>query len=380
MHDFHQLAAELEHAPAHKIILSAPEKDAPYRKITVMRAGDIYRAEKLTVTQAFHENIDENTLAAWLTAQFAAFDRLDAWTGDTAISARKTKKGALLISRRKESAPVPTQTGHNRDKAYLIQEGTVVPPLVDMGAMTKDGRIAASMQHKFRQINRYLEIIDDAVRAYGDRPLHIVDFGCGKSYLTFIVYYYFTVLRGIPVTMAGVDLKKDVIDFCNQVAAKYGYSGLSFICGDIAKYAAEKPVDMVISLHACDTATDHVLANAVRWGAGIILSAPCCHHELAGQISMDALPALSRYGILTERFAAMLTDGIRADLLTAHGYRTQVMEFVELSHTPKNLLIRAVKANLPWDTRDAARARVDSAIAAFGVCPTLCGLLAEERP
>lgn len=205
-----------------------------------------------------------------------------------------------------------------------------------------------------------------------------MDFGCGKSYLTFVLYYFLTQVRGIPVQMVGLDLKEAVIRHCNETAERYGYAGLHFELGNIDGYQAAFPVDMVVTLHACDTATDFALFNAVNWGARMIFSAPCCQHELAGQMEGGALSLLTRYGIVKERTAALLTDALRANLLTCCGYQTQLLEFVELEHTPKNLLIRAVKGPVSPERRRQALEEVQAACRAFSLSPTLLRLLEEK--
>ena len=220
--------------------------------------------------------------------------------------------------------------------------------------MTEDGKIVRTKTDKFRQINRFLEFVEDILpRLERDRELTILDFGCGKSYLTFAMYHYLHELRGYDIRIIGLDLKKDVIDHCGKLAEKYGYDKLTFLVGDIADYDGVDRVDMVVTLHACDTATDYALAKAVGWGAEVILSVPCCQHELnarfadgggekEGECMTDLAPVMD-YGLLRERFAALATDGLRAKYLEREGYETQVLEFIDMEHTPKNILIRAVK-------------------------------------
>ena len=223
-----------------------------------------------------------------------------------------------------------------------------VPFLHDLGVMTEDGKIVKTRTDKFRQINRFLEFIEDILpRLDRERELTILDFGCGKSYLTFAMYYYLHELKGYDIRIIGLDLKEDVIEHCGKLAEKYGYEKLTFLVGDIADYSGTDHVDMVVTLHACDTATDYALAKAVGWKADVILSVPCCQHELNGQLSGisgggNLAPVLD-YGLLRERFAALATDGLRAKYLERSGYETQVLEFIDMEHTPKNILLRAVR-------------------------------------
>ena len=216
--------------------------------------------------------------------------------------------------------------------------------LVDLGVQTPEGRVIKAKYNKFRQINRYLEFIEDVLKKLPDEgPLFIIDFGCGKSYLTFAMYYYLHELRRYETEIVGLDLKADVIADCNALAVKYGYRGLHFEQGDIGSYTCSRRVDMVVSLHACDTATDYALEKAIRWNAKVILAVPCCQHEVNRQIQNRELAPLLKYGLLKERMAALATDAIRAGLLEEMGYETQILEFIDMEHTPKNLLIRAVK-------------------------------------
>ena len=249
---------------------------------------------------------------------------------------------------------------------------------MDLGIFTPDGRVVKSMYDKYRQINRFIEIVDDAVSNWEEgKELTIVDFGCGKSYLTFILYYYFVELRHLPVNMIGLDLKADIIEHCNQVAQKYGYDRLRFEMGDINGFRYEGAIDMVITLHACDTATDFALYNAIQWNTKMIFSVPCCQHELNAQIKTDELSVLTKYGIIKERVAALLTDGIRGSLLEACGYKTQLLEFVDLTHSPKNILIRAVKSNVSAKKKQASLDEVKRSMETFSVEPTLYRLLSE---
>lgn len=257
------------------------------------------------------------------------------------LVSKKYKVSILTKSPSKQEAP---DLAHNRRKQYILDEGEPVPFLVELGIMNSEGKVLARKYDKFRQINRFLEMVEDVL---GDlpsgRPLTIVDFGCGKSYLTFALYHYLAIRERRELKIVGLDLKADVIEHCSELAAKLGYSKLRFLVGDIAEYNELDQVDMVVTLHACDTATDAALEKAVRWGASVILSVPCCQHELFGQIENELMSPLLSHGILKERFSALATDAIRAKLLDLMGYRSQLLEFIDMEHTPKNILIRAVK-------------------------------------
>ena len=244
---------------------------------------------------------------------------------------------------------------HNRTKRYILPEGTPVGFLIDLGVMTKEGKIVRQKYDKYRQINRFLEFVEDILPQLSkEREQTIIYFGCGKSYLTFAMYYYLKELKGYDIRIIGLDLKEDVIAHCNELKDKYGYGKLSFLVGDIASYTDVDAVDMVVTLHACDTATDYALAKAVQWGAKVILSVPCCQHEANRMMENELLQPVLQYGILKERMAAIMTDAVRANLLTAKGYDTQILEFIDMEHTPKNLLIRAVYTGK--DSENAAEA------------------------
>lgn len=263
---------------------------------------------------------------------------------------------------------------HNRVKQYILKEGVPVPFLIDLGVMNEQGKIIHARYDKFRQINRFLEFIEDILpRLSRDREITILDFGCGKSYLTFAMYYL-RELKGYDVNIIGLDLKTDVIEKCNSLALRYGYEKLHFYHGDIADYEGVSCVDMVVTLHACDTATDYALAKAVEWGAEVILSVPCCQHEVNKQIKNEMLEPVLRYGILKERMSALITDAVRADLLESKGYDTQILEFIDMEHTPKNLLIRAVRTGKRSD-----QGKVEKMLAALNIHPTLDRLLNEKE-
>lgn len=264
-----------------------------------------------------------------------------------AAAAILSSKSKTLTCKYKKAGQLKVQRdlSHNRTKKYIIQEGKPVAFMIDLGVMGQDGKIIRTRYDKFRQINRFLEYIEDILpKLDKERELTIIDFGCGKSYLTFAMYYYLKELKGYNIRIIGLDLKADVIEHCNELRTRYGYDKLDFYVGDIATYKDVDKVDMVVTLHACDTATDYALAKAVKWGADVILSVPCCQHEANRTIKSDILSPVMDYGILKERMAAIVTDAARAKLLTANGYDTQILEFIDMEHTPKNLLIRAVKS------------------------------------
>ncbi|MNO30277.1 23S rRNA methyltransferase A [compost metagenome] len=259
------------------------------------------------------------------------------------LISKKFKVSILTKSPTKKEEP---DLAHNRRKRYVLEDGDPVPFLVELGIMNREGKVLAKRYDKFRQINRFLEMVEDVLADLPTgRPLTIVDFGCGKSYLTFALYHYLTVRKKRQLNIIGLDLKADVIEHCNELAAKIGYDHLKFLVGDIAEYNELDQVDMVITLHACDTATDAALEKAVRWGASVILSVPCCQHELFAQIENEVMSPMLSHGILKERFSALATDAIRAKLLDMMGYSSQLLEFIDLENTPKNILIRAVKSS-----------------------------------
>ena len=330
-----------------KIVLSnVADKEQRIQKVQIEKKEKHFQIAQYSDKQVFHKNVDEEELISFCIEELGVnFLQLNAWMLGGEASLKLTKKRKLLFDIKKadNSALADEVRENNRKKNYILEEGRVIEPLIDMGIFTKEGRIVSSMYDKFKQINRFIEIIDDELKKKIITHLNIIDFGCGKSYLTFIVYYYLTEIKKIKVNMIGLDLKEDVIRKCNKAAKKYGYENLSFELGDINGYRAPFKVDMVITLHACDMATDFALYNAVSWGAGYIFSVPCCQHELNAQIKSEKFSLMTRHGIIKERFSALVTDAIRGNLLEYMGYNVNLLEFVDLSHTPKNILIRAVK-------------------------------------
>ena len=352
-------------------VLSGQQEKNDFLKVKVrpiLSGGKVLiQAEEFRGKQAFHKNLELKEASSYLTDLMGhsfkqAQVETEGWTGQMLVS----KKGKASVKVKKKTETVQNSTleaawkkglSHNRKKRYIIEEGTAVPFLVDLGVQTKEGKIVNSRYDKFRQINRFLEFIEDILpKLDKSRENVILDFGCGKSYLTFAMYHYLKELKGYPVRIIGLDLKDDVIKKCNDLASRYGYEKLSFYTGDIASYEGVDHVDMVVTLHACDVATDYALEKAVRWGAKVILSVPCCQHELNAQMENELLKPIFQYGIIKERTAALYTDALRAQILESVGYRTQILEFIDMEHTPKNLLIRAVKQGNPKDNKNELEA------------------------
>ena len=366
----------------YKIILSKPRsKTSDYKKIVISQINEAYHLEKFTATQVFNENLATGQLREFLLQSVENdFKQYNAWDDQFEYIIQISKKGKSTVTK-KAVKEAPSKTiSHNREKNYILQEGTIIPPLVDMGIFTKEGKVVTAMYDKFRQINRFVEIIDDEIKNLAPgTPLNIIDFGCGKSYLTFILYYYLTIIKNLKVRIVGLDLKREVIEHCNASAQKYDYDHLYFELGNIDAYQTDFPVDMIITLHACDTATDFALYNAIKWNAKLIFSVPCCQHELNAQMETADLSLLTKYGIIKERSAALITDAIRGSLLEACGYKVQLLEFVDLAHTPKNILIRAKKTGSTVTRKAQALNEVKNAMQAFSLTPTLYQLLEGDQ-
>lgn len=304
-----------------------------------------YQVSEFIGRKVFHKNYKKDELKKKITDWMQEDYKQAQFTMTDATAQILSGKHSQTVKYKKcKEVRVQRDLSHNRTKRYILPEGTPVGFLIDLGVMTKEGKIVRQKYDKYRQINRFLEFVEDILPQLSkEREQTIIDFGCGKSYLTFAMYYYLKELKGYDIRIIGLDLKEDVIAHCNELKDKYGYGKLSFLVGDIASYTDVDAVDMVVTLHACDTATDYALAKAVQWGAKVILSVPCCQHEANRMMENELLQPVLQYGILKERMAAIMTDAVRANLLTAKGYDTQILEFIDMEHTPKNLLIRAVK-------------------------------------
>ena len=410
----------------YKIVLSQPVKQTDsgispaqtepraYTRAEVLRSGDKFQLSMYTKKQVFHSNFTANELKPVLDGLFGvSFLQYHAWDGEYEYLAKVSKKSKILTSRKKtahqqfqlvakgnqlknnkKASTPPCATNFiagsfDRQKNHLIKEGEHIPALTDMGVFTKEGKIAAGMRDKFNQINRFLELLADetGIKAIPDgTTVNIVDFGCGKSYLTFFVYHYFTKIRKLRANICGMDLDAGVVETCASAANKYGYEHLVFLQGDIGMqttpplkgWGQANTFNIVISLHACDTSTDYALFNAIKWQADLICAVPCCQHELKHQMKPKNLSLFSNYGIIKERVAALATDAIRANLLECCGYKAQIIEFVDMEHTPKNLLIRA-KRRRSGERSTMAWAEIERALCEFSFEPTLLKLLREGK-
>ena len=358
-------------------VLSNPRRaDGPNKvRIRPVRHKDrhVYQFEAFCGTQVFHQNLEKEEACGKILEYMENFRQMQLETQSAAVSALVSKKGKVTVKKKlRARKKAPAETDHNRKKHYILEEGISVPFLQDLGVMTAEGKIVRTKFDKFRQINRFLEFIQDVLpKLPRDREIRILDFGCGKSYLTFAMYYYLHELQGLDVRILGLDLKEDVIRACNQLSQRYGYEKLRFLEGNIADYTGADEVDMVVTLHACDTATDFALAKAVGWKAKVILSVPCCQHELNGQMENELLRPILQYGLIKERLAALVTDGLRAQYLEREGYDVQVLEFIDMEHTPKNILLRAVRTGRKGENGAAIQACEEF----FHVSPTLGKLL-----
>ena len=407
MNELTSVLREMINEELDQLILSNSRDQAMGTKVKVrpvLIKGELFFQETLYKgTQVFHENFGAEEMIT----------RLEEYLQDLfkqgEIKGRKeeatilvSKKGKMTIKRRKNAVVTGRDSAsadkggkipggrleaqedlranlqHNRTKQYILMEGKPVDFLVGLGVQTPDGKVTKNRYDKFRQINRYLEFIEDVLEELPkERTIRIIDFGCGKSYLTFAMYYYLHELQGRDIQVTGLDLKMDVINHCNQLAEKLHYDNLHFEHGNISSYEGADAVDMVVTLHACDTATDYALEKAVKWGASVIMAVPCCQHEVNKQIRNDVLQPILKYGIIKERMSALITDALRANLLEQQGYDTQILEFIDMEHTPKNILIRAVKRKgmQPRKKATGTSGDIKEVTEFLHITPTLEGLL-----
>ena len=378
------LSLELEAAldTLSKAVFSQPLDKTADSKLTVrplsLRGERAFQVERQRGAQVFHENLNGEGLLRLCREELDGRYR-------QALLVTQTESGqySLRTSGRYKkttggvSLPRPAAAGHDREKGYILREGENIPALVDLGVFTPDFKVVKARYDKYRQINRFIELIDQAFADSDRRSITILDFGCGKSYLTFILYYYFAVKRGMEVTIIGYDLKADVVERCGRIAEKYGYTGLRFVHADVTKDVLyQEKVDMVVTLHACDTATDYALHYAVGKGAEYIFSVPCCQHEINRTIRRGGdLDLLLEHGLLKERLSALLTDAIRGKVLEDMGYRVDMIEFTDFENSPKNLMIRARRTGR---TGTKGRAQARALAERYGFTQKLLELCGED--
>ncbi|MBE6137060.1 MAG: SAM-dependent methyltransferase [Erysipelotrichaceae bacterium] len=360
--------------------LSGAKRNSNYNKAKIQKVVNgetsYYQFSLFTDKQVFHKNLNEEELEIFINEMLDVnFNNMEIFTSEYVYGYRITSKGKLLTNKRRNNESF-LEVNHNKKKNYLLNEGMIIPPLIDLGVMTSDGKVVKARYDKYKQINRFLEIIDDNIK--DEKKLKIIDFGCGKSYLTFILYYYLVEVKKMECEIIGLDLKNEVIDECNRIAEKYHYdNNLKFLKGDISTFEQSSNIDMIITLHACDTATDYALYHAIRMKCKYIFSVPCCQHEINSQMDSSYLHLINKFGILKERFSAIITDSIRANILQYCGYKTQVMEFVDLENSPKNLLIRAVYVNNAPNNK--IKKEIDALIEETKINQTLYNLIFNNK-
>lgn len=353
-----------------KAILSNPVNKEKYKKASlkkvIIKNEELLQLELFTKTQSFTTNHKKNENLSYLEELMKEFRQAEIWCKDYYYAFKISSKGKILSNKKKRQTIIEA-VSNNKEKSYIIKEGMIVPPLIDLGVMTEDGKIVKAHYDKYRQINKYLEIIDNTI-GYEDN-LNIIDFGCGKSYLTFIVYYYLTYIKKIKCNIIGLDLKKEVIDKCNSIRDKYNYSNINFIYKDIALFNESDNIDLIMTLHACDTATDFALYHAIRLNAKYILSVPCCQKEINKQLDKNTFNLMNKYGLLKERFSALLTDSIRANILEYYGYKVNVGEFVDFDASPKNVLIKGILTDNKYNPK--IKKEIDDIISRYNIKQTL---------
>lgn len=358
--DFSQLKQSIETLVASDQFLQATisqprMKSQPTKRIRLkpveLRGTRVIQFEYQEERILSHDNIERTDLRTPLDDALENFRQIHLETTEVIVHVQISKKYKVFYQTKPQQGAKQIDLSHNRQKNYILKEGTVYPFLVELDVQTSDGRIKAAKRAKFRQINRFLEMIDDTIpHLPTERTIRIIDFGSGKSYLTFALYHYLKIEKNLNIEVTGLDLKKEVIEHCQRLSDALAYDSLSFEVGDINDYESDS-VDMVVTLHACDIATDMALARAVKWGARVIMSVPCCQHELFNQIDAPALELITQHGLMKERFSALATDTMRAELLELVGYDTQLVEFIDLEHTPKNILIRAYRHDRTVDPK-----------------------------
>ena len=345
------VGAAILQSQCHRVVLSRRDSkrtELPRRVVVrpvTLSAGPRYQFVSEFAGQQTHENLEPAAAVVRITEWFpGVYGDLHLFGPVEDLSARVGRGGRLTIHRGPATTQPPASTSHDRAKRHLLPDGVPCAFLEAIGVMTSEGRVKASRQAKFRQVNRFLELVDDCVESLPEEgDLQVVDFGCGKSYLTFALHHLLTQLRGRTVRIVGIEREAEVVADCRRVAQQLGLDTIEFHQGDISGYSHEGRVDLAVSLHACDTATDDALARAVKWQAAVILAVPCCQHEFAGDLVIENLAAVHRHGILHDRLAALVTDAVRAEALEVCGYRTRVVEFIDMEHTAKNVLLRAVR-------------------------------------
>lgn len=369
MTELYRLVEEITKLNILKAVFSSPyKKDAETVKAVMRPMKDKFQFESFTKTQAFHENVEKEQLCEKICRLLAeSFRQAEIFTDEYVYGLKISSKGKLLHNRRKNTDVKAENVTHNREKNHIIDLDNAPPVLCDIGVIGKDGKIVNSRYDKYKQICRFVEFIDDVVKKDPREEYNIIDFGCGKSYLTFICYHYMTEIAHKKVNIVGLDLKKKVIEDCNALAKKYGYNNLEFLCMDIKDYLPSVRPDMVIALHACDAATDYALYNAYRWQADYIFSVPCCQHEMNSKVKSDSFSILCDYGLLKERFSALATDALRGKYLEFCGYNVDILEFIDIEHSPKNVLIRAKRTTKISDKkRKLIHNKIDTFTREFG--------------
>lgn len=348
-------------------------------KPVVLKGELHYQVSKYDTQKVFHENLSPQGLVSYFEEVLGHyFKQAQFYTKKSDLQVLFNKRGEGTVLK-KPPTRFAVDLSHNRKKQYLIPEGEACDFMQALGVMDSEGKVYKKMYDKFRQLNKYLEFVEDVLPYLGDE-ITIVDFGCGKAYLTFALYYYLVKLKNRAVKIIGLDLKQDVIQFCNQIAVQLGYDGLSFRIGDIGAFDYEERVDMVVSLHACDTATDEAIGKAVAWKAKVVYAVPCCQHELFNQLENNEMSLLLKHGVVKDKLATIVTDTLRAQALEAVGYQVQVLEFIDMTHTPKNILIRAVLSDKSEEQKSLDYEKYQAFINAWNVRPRIDKTLAVFFP